>query len=175
MTPRYIIALWLLALAGCASGQQSSLPYMQSPSAFRALHATGAGKITHVIYVVQENRSFDNLFQGYPGADTVSQGMNSSGQTITLQPSSLSRVYIIDHSAYAMFAACNGTGSLPGTNCKMNGFNNEERVRRSVQSRNTCTCRTTSRSPTSTWRTNGWSATRCSSRSSTRASLRIST
>ena len=125
MTPRYIIALWLLALAGCASGQQSSLPYMQSPSAFRALHATGAGKITHVIYVVQENRSFDNLFQGYPGADTVSQGMNSSGQTITLQPSSLSRVYIIDHSAYAMFAACNGTGNLPGTNCKMNGFNNE--------------------------------------------------
>ena len=32
---------------------------------------------------------------------------------------------MIDHSAYAMFAACNGTGSLPGTDCRMNGFNNE--------------------------------------------------
>jgi len=90
-----------------------------------ALSASGAGKITHVVYIVQENRSFDNLFQGYPGADTVSQGLNSSGQTITLQPSSLSKVYVIDHSAYAMFAACNGTGSLPGTDCRMNGFNNE--------------------------------------------------
>jgi phospholipase C len=98
---------------------------MRSDNALRAFEATGAGKITHVIYIVQENRSFDNLFQGYPGADTVSQGMNSRGQTITLQPSSLKTIYIIDHSAYAMFAACNGTGSLPGTDCQMNGFNNE--------------------------------------------------
>ena len=46
----------------------------------RALDATGAGKITHVVFIVQENRSFDNLFQGYPGADTVSSGKNSEGQ-----------------------------------------------------------------------------------------------
>jgi phospholipase C len=121
----HLAVLWLFALAGCASGAQSSLPYMQGDAALRAVDATGAGKITHVIYIVQENRSFDNLFQGYPGADTVSKGMNSYGQTISLQPSSLKNVYVIDHSAHAMFAACNGTGSLPGTDCKMNGFNNE--------------------------------------------------
>jgi phospholipase C len=91
-----------------------------------ALNATGAGKITHVVYIVQENRSFDNMFQGYPGADTVSSGMDSYGQEIRLKPVSLSRQYIIDHSAQAMFAACNGTGELPGTDCQMNGFNNEE-------------------------------------------------
>jgi phospholipase C len=125
MTTRCLTVLSLFALAGCASGSQSSLPYMQSTNALRALDGSGAGKITHVVYVVQENRSFDNLFQGYPDADTVSSGMNSGGQTIALQPSSLKNVYIIDHSAYAMFAACNGTGSLPGTNCRMNGFNNE--------------------------------------------------
>jgi phospholipase C len=118
-------ALSLLVLGGCAAGASTALPYMQADTAVRALHATGAGKITHVVYIVQENRSFDNLFQGYPGADTVSSGMNSSGATIALQPSSLKTVYIIDHSAYAMFAACNGTGSLPGTDCRMNGFNNE--------------------------------------------------
>ena len=122
---RYAAVFALFALAGCATSGQSSLPYMQSSSAVRDLNATGAGKITHVIYIVQENRSFDNLFQGYPGANTVPSGMNSSGQTITLQPSSLKNVYVIDHSAYAMFAACNGTGSVPGTNCRMNGFNNE--------------------------------------------------
>ena len=65
---------------------------------------------------MQENRSFDNLFQGYPGADTVSSGKNSNGKTIELQPSSLAAsVTIIDHSAPAMFAACDGTGKLPGT------------------------------------------------------------
>ncbi len=99
---------------------------MQRDAAMRNLNSTGAGKITHIIYVVQENRSFDNLFQGYPGANTVSTGMNSYGQSIALQPSSLATVYVIDHSASAMFAACNGTGSLPGTDCQMNGFNNEE-------------------------------------------------
>ncbi|MFZ0032308.1 MAG: alkaline phosphatase family protein [Candidatus Cybelea sp.] len=125
MSTRHVAALLLFALAGCATGPQSSLPYMQSSTALRTLEGSGAGKITHVVYVVQENRSFDNLFQGYPGADTASSGMNSSGQAITLQPSSLKNVYVIDHSAYAMFAACNGNGSLPGTNCRMNGFNNE--------------------------------------------------
>ncbi len=71
--------------------------------------ATAGGKIKHIVYIVQEGRSFDNLFQGYPGADTVSKGMNSKGQTITLQPSSLKEKYRIDDSADAMFAACDGT------------------------------------------------------------------
>ena len=123
---RCIAMLSLFALAACASGGSSSLPATKGFSALRAFSGTGSGKIKHVIYVIQENRSFDNLFQGYPGADTVSSGLNSHGQQITLQPESLSKVYQIDHSVYGMFAACNGTGSVPGTNCQMNGFNNEE-------------------------------------------------
>ncbi len=125
MMSRLFVFFLFVVLGGCASGSPS-LPYMQSDTSMRMLRATGAGKITHVIYIIQENRSFDNLFQGYPGADTVSQGMNSRGQTITLQPLPLARRYQIDHSAGAMFAACNGTSGLPGTNCRMNGFNNEE-------------------------------------------------
>ena len=115
----------VVAISGCMS---SARPPLQSAHGDRLLqvNGTGAGKITHVIYVIQENRSFDNLFQGYPGANTVSQGQNSSGQTIALQPVSLSKVYQIDHSARAMFAACNGTGNLPGTDCRMNGFDQEE-------------------------------------------------
>ncbi len=98
---------------------------MQSGTVLRTLNSTGAGKIAHVIYIVQENRSFDNLFQGYPGADTVSSGKNSFGKTIRLRPMSLEESYSIDHSAQAMFAACNGTGKLPGTDCRMDGFNKE--------------------------------------------------
>ncbi len=90
-----------------------------------ALNATGAGKIQHVVYIVQENRGFDDMFSGYPGADTASSGKTSTGQTIALQPVSLKTTYDIDHSATAMFAACDGTGKLPGTKCKMDHFDLE--------------------------------------------------
>src|SRR5581483_12189975 len=118
-------AALIISLSGCMSNAQPPLRSTQVTALVRPA-TTGTGKITHVVYVIQENRSFDNLFQGYPHADTVAQGMNSLGQAIQLQPASLSMRYQIDHSAYAMFAACNGTASLPGTNCQMNGFNNEE-------------------------------------------------
>ncbi len=111
-------------MAGCAGGAPG-IPYMQEGAALRQLDATGAGKIEHVVFIIQENRSFDNLFQGYPGADTVSSGKNSRGETIPLQPASLTDRYDIDHSAEAMFEACDGGGPLPGTDCRMDGFNLE--------------------------------------------------
>ncbi|HZV76323.1 MAG TPA: alkaline phosphatase family protein [Candidatus Babeliales bacterium] len=125
MSSRAAPAALAVALAGCSLGAQPALPYMQSGAALRSLNSSGAGKITHIVYIVQENRSFDNMFHGYPGADTVSEGQNSEGQTIVLQPRSMKVPYDIDHSAAAMFEACNGTGKLPGTDCRMNGFNNE--------------------------------------------------
>lgn len=65
------------------------------------------------------------MFQGYPGADTVSRGKDSKGRWIPLKPVSLTDIYTVDHSSYAMFADCNGTGKLPGTQCRMNGFDQE--------------------------------------------------
>ncbi len=90
------------------------------------LAATGKAKkskIQHIIVIVQENRSFDNLFQGFPGANTVSAGQNSKGQRVPLTAIPLEAAYQLDHSASAFFTDCNGTS--PGQNCKMNGFNNE--------------------------------------------------
>ena len=68
-------------LAGCSLGSPSfsstqALPYMQSANALRALNATGAGKIKHVVYIVQENRSFNDLFMGYPHAPHVRDGQD---------------------------------------------------------------------------------------------------
>jgi phospholipase C len=130
LTPVAISGALAIALGGCslasqAPGETALLPSMRSAAVLRDLNGTGAGKITHVVYIVQENRSFDNMFHGYPGADTVASGKNSYGATITLQPRTMKTSYEIDHSAQAMFAACNGTGKLPGTDCQMNGFNNE--------------------------------------------------
>lgn len=115
----------MFLLAGCATRSETPLPYMQSDAALDALSATGAGKIRHIVYIVQENRSFDNLFQGYPGANTVSSGKISNGHTVRLEPVALNAHYDIDHSAGAMFEACDGTGKLRGTDCRMDGFDRE--------------------------------------------------
>jgi phospholipase C len=123
-------SVWLaatLALTACSFGSRP-VPFVSSADALRALTATGAGKIKHVVFIVQENRSFDNMFEGYPGADTVSRGKDSKGEWIALRPVSLAAQYEIDHSATAMFAACDGTGTLPGTHCRMDGFNREQSV-----------------------------------------------
>ncbi len=110
--------------SGC-SGSQAAIPYMQGGTTLHELHELGAGKIKHVVFIIQENRSFDNLFQGYPGADTEPYGYIHTGEKIDLTPVSLSAFYVIDHSADAMFAACRGRGKLPGTKCRMDGFDQE--------------------------------------------------
>src|ERR1700693_3459266 len=92
-------------LGGCSLGSQRSLPFMQSGHALRAVHANSARKITHIVYIVQENRSFNNMFYGYPGAYTVTEGKNSKGKTIKLRPSKLGAYYDIDHSVAAMIEA----------------------------------------------------------------------
>src|SRR5579862_6442540 len=64
-----IAATWLaLLLAGCASNvgtpMQSALP----PPPGTSVH------IKHVVVIIQENRSLENLFAGYPGADAPMSG-----------------------------------------------------------------------------------------------------
>ncbi len=83
------------------------------------------GKIKHVVIIMQENRSFDDLFQGYPGANTQSYGYDSNGNQIALQPVPLEGSYDLQHDWISFITDCNGTGSVPGTNCQNNGFNNE--------------------------------------------------
>jgi phospholipase C len=81
--------------------------------------------IQHVVIIVQENRSFNDLFYGFPGAKTAKYGYDSYNQKIKLVPIGLETSWDIEHDSYGFEAACNGTGSIPGTDCKNNGFNNE--------------------------------------------------
>jgi phospholipase C len=116
-----------LTISSCSASSNPTPQLFVRENAFlQSLDRNGTGKIRHVVYVVQENRSFNDMFEGYPGADTTSTGKDSSGKKVTLQPISLKTTYDMDHSAHAMFEDCNGTGLLPGTHCRMNGFNNEE-------------------------------------------------
>jgi phospholipase C len=53
--------------------------------------------IKHIVLIVQENRSTDNLFHGLPGADTASHGVNSKGEKIALQPLDLKTSFDLGH------------------------------------------------------------------------------
>ncbi|MEO6990741.1 MAG: alkaline phosphatase family protein [Candidatus Baltobacteraceae bacterium] len=77
----------------------------------------GLDKIAHVVIVVQENRSFDNLFHGFPGADTVSSGLRHAGGTYSLLPASLTAADI-DHQIHSFLVAWDGG--------KMDGFDIED-------------------------------------------------
>ncbi len=50
----------------------------------------------HIVVIMQENRSFDNMFNGFPGADTVQTGMYK-GTAVPLQPTPLGGGPDFDH------------------------------------------------------------------------------
>ncbi len=118
-----VAAFTLCACSGPGSPPPASLPPASVVAAMRA--STGSGKIDHVVIIIQENRSLDNLFQGYPGADTRSYGFTSTGAKVSLAPTDLSIPWDVYHTFQSYISACNGKGSLPGTKCRMNGFDKE--------------------------------------------------
>ena len=95
-----VVAVATLALGACSRSDAPSLP---SNSALgrvaRAVpaHRTGlAGQFQHVIVIVQENRTVDNLFNGFPGADTVTSGVRR-GKTVQLEQIPLEPAVDPDH------------------------------------------------------------------------------
>lgn len=53
--------------------------------ALKAAKPAGISAIQHIIFIVKENRSFDNYFGQYPGADGATTGIMSTGQVIPLE------------------------------------------------------------------------------------------
>ncbi|HEX3671727.1 MAG TPA: alkaline phosphatase family protein, partial [Candidatus Cybelea sp.] len=115
-------------LAACKGGAiPSAIPM---PDAAQNLVKIGqlnnpSDKIDHVVIIVQENRSFNDLFYGFPGAKTAKYGLDSNNQKIELQPLPLSQSWDLQHNSQGFELACNGTGTIPGTDCQMNGFDQE--------------------------------------------------
>jgi phospholipase C len=98
----------------------------QTRGALAHRHSSSGSPIQHVVIIVQENRSFNNLFYGFPGARTSGYGFTSKGQQVTLQPVSLATTWDLQHNGKGFIKSCRGTGSIPGTNCRMNGFDKEK-------------------------------------------------
>ncbi len=80
-----LVSLSLLTAVGCSSpGGVSRMGY----PAVSAIPATSPEpnlqKIAHVVIIIQENRSFDNLFAKYPGADGATKGLLHDGRMFAL-------------------------------------------------------------------------------------------
>jgi phospholipase C len=120
-----LVALLAVALfAGCGGGNVAPQAPVPRGAAGRGVAAATAsptatptplptatpvpGTIDHVVIIVQENRTFDNLFHGYPGADTVDYGAISSGVEVPLQPVSFAVHYDINHGSGSFFKSYDG-------------------------------------------------------------------
>lgn len=129
------VPLVLLA-ASCRGGGTTDLPLTTAAgsagaSAMRATHPQnvfGDGKITHVVVIVQENRSFDNLFHGFPGADSATYGYGH-GLKYTLKPWSLNNPWDINHT-HLQFLEDYDSGKGDGFDLEISGFSSKCRFPR---------------------------------------------
>jgi phospholipase C len=93
----------MAGLHGCGGNGKTTVPP----------NSGGSGGIAHVVVIVQENRTPDNLFHGLPGADIADFGTNSAGETIALTATGLSVPYDLAHSHAAFLAMYDG-GKMDG-------------------------------------------------------------
>jgi phospholipase C len=103
--------------ASCAGGTGSTTGSASLPLTHGLRSATGSGVIQHVVIMVQENRSFNNLFATFPGANGTTKGHMSGRGPIKLMESNLLEPCDFGHS-YMGFRKDYNHG-------KMNGFNTE--------------------------------------------------
>ncbi|HKE35871.1 MAG TPA: alkaline phosphatase family protein [Candidatus Baltobacteraceae bacterium] len=85
ITGAALVLLVVLAMTACAGTSAPGNP--ESPSILPQVQSDGlsGNYIKHVVIMIQENRSFDNLFAQFPGADGATSGKIHTGQTIALQ------------------------------------------------------------------------------------------
>ncbi|HLZ59363.1 MAG TPA: alkaline phosphatase family protein [Ktedonosporobacter sp.] len=68
----------LMLLSGCLGGSNNQTTATATPQ-------TPGGQIKHIVFFIKENRTFDNYFGTYPGANGATKAMDSQGQMVPLQ------------------------------------------------------------------------------------------
>ncbi|HEY1975309.1 MAG TPA: alkaline phosphatase family protein [Candidatus Baltobacteraceae bacterium] len=92
-----ILALPVLAVLTACAGASNTVPSSTSKLSASDFAGVSVRKyIKHVVIIVQENRSFDNIFANFPGAESKSYGYMSTGTRVSLQPIPFEKKYI-DH------------------------------------------------------------------------------
>ncbi|HEY1883559.1 MAG TPA: hypothetical protein VGG51_11020 [Candidatus Cybelea sp.] len=70
---------------GATGASNPLLPQAAERSGRRPIDL-GSVAISHVVIIIQENRSVDDLFNALPGADTAHAGRNAANQSVPLAP-----------------------------------------------------------------------------------------
>ena len=111
-----------LAMNACSSS--ALRPSAQFIPSARAAKLTTGTPIEHVVFIIQENRSFNNLFLGFPGATTQAYGYNERHEKVRVRARSFGTTWDIAHASQAFFTACDGGAIVPGRGigCKMDGW-----------------------------------------------------
>jgi phospholipase C len=121
---RKLSSVLLVTLVGCSSGL-SRAPVPAGPAGDSGfvtagtMNVSGNTPIKHIVIIVQENRTIDNLFQGYPNADTKPYGVMSDGHRVVLQQVSLNSPDI-DNSYGASIQSYDG-GKMDGFDRNVSG------------------------------------------------------
>jgi phospholipase C len=107
-----------VALAGCG-GSSARLVFPSASSLAQSAPSESAGRtpIEHIVIVLQENRTFDNIFHGYPRAHWARFGYNHLGKKVWPRPISLMTPWDPGHEYEDWLVEYNGG--------KMNGFDLE--------------------------------------------------
>ena len=93
-----IIALNLLVVACGSRNAQAPFSLLPQHAAPGRPHSS-SNPITHVVVIMQENRSFDNMFYGFPGAETATFGYGH-GVKYTMVPKHLKFDFDLNHYHY---------------------------------------------------------------------------
>jgi phospholipase C len=126
----FLAVAMVLAAVSCSGGAQHGMLPLQPA---QQLAPDSSGKfVKHVVLIVQENRSFDNLFGSFPGVDGATSGYylkKKNGKYVkthvTLSKQPLAGGRDINHASAAYNYACDGKDTYPKTHCDMDGFNLE--------------------------------------------------
>jgi phospholipase C len=76
--------------------------------------------IKHIVFIIKENRTFDNYFARYPGAEGTETGMTSDGRTVKLKVATDVLEPDLGHSFLDAVNAING-GRMDGFDLATNG------------------------------------------------------
>jgi phospholipase C len=102
---------------GTIRGSIAGLLFLPLTVACPAAAAATIAQIRHVVIVIQENRTPDNLFGAFradlPRADLASSGVTSTGQVVPLTPIPLGDTYDLDHTHEA-FTEMYDNGRMDG-------------------------------------------------------------
>lgn len=107
--------VFALALAGC--GGSSTGGSMQPV----AIGTPQSQQIQHVVIMIQENRTFDNLFATFPGADGTTTGKLHTGKSIGLAKRALLDLLPLQNNHLLVVTAYDG-GKMDGFDLTINRY-----------------------------------------------------